>query len=367
MKWIIQFVFTALWSASAVAQFSTDSAESGFFTTSDGLRLHYLIQGEGVPVILLHGYTSSAAQNWFGNNIAQTLANTHRVIALDARNHGESDVPIPGGGGRARDVLELMDHLQIEHVHMHGYSMGGNTTARVLGAAQDRLLSASLGGSGIRELTGLESIFVDDPEQGVNWDEELNSAGRVSRIDLSRFDLPMMAINGEFDSPEEKTVRMHRELADFSSFVIPGRGHLNTTSFGFAYGEILSQWLNAQDLRLASQATTSEQNAPVFDPTSSTLTVDALAIHGSADRYSVVFEVSNPDSDQVTLQLLESAPQGDLVSAPDLQPAFDGLETLLIPGLSVGEEHYYLLFKLTSATPQIEFTLQTFGSSQLRQ
>ena len=45
--------------------------------------------------------------------IAQVLAKNHCVVALDNRNHGESDKPVPNGPGLARDVVELMDHLKI--------------------------------------------------------------------------------------------------------------------------------------------------------------------------------------------------------------------------------------------------------------
>src|SRR5262245_42105710 len=100
-----------------------DKPESHYFTTKDGVKIHYLVQGQGTPVILIHGYTGSAEGNWFRNGIAQALAVNHRVVALDCRNHGKSDKPQPNGFGRAEDVIELMDHLKIQKAHLHGYSM----------------------------------------------------------------------------------------------------------------------------------------------------------------------------------------------------------------------------------------------------
>src|SRR6476620_10349111 len=97
----------------------------GTFKTSDGVKIHYMEIGQGVPVILIHGYTGNAEGNWFANGIAQALATNHHVIALDCRNHGKSDKPQPHGPGNARDVVELMDHLKIQKAHFHGYSMGG--------------------------------------------------------------------------------------------------------------------------------------------------------------------------------------------------------------------------------------------------
>src|SRR5437660_863510 len=65
-----------------------------FFTTSDGVKIHYMQLGKkGSYVVLIHGYTGSAQGNWFDNGIAQALAKNHRVVALDNRNHGRSDKP----------------------------------------------------------------------------------------------------------------------------------------------------------------------------------------------------------------------------------------------------------------------------------
>src|SRR5438552_13405288 len=85
-----------------------------FFTTSDGIKIHYMQLGQaGSYVVLIHGYTGSAEGNWFRNGIAVALAEKHRVVALDCRNHGRSDKPQINGPGKAEDVIELMDHLHI--------------------------------------------------------------------------------------------------------------------------------------------------------------------------------------------------------------------------------------------------------------
>lgn len=126
--------------------------ESHFFTTSDGVRIHYLTMGTGGSwVVLLHGYTDSARRMWFSTGIAPALADRHRVVAIDHRNHGQSDRLEPGGQGRAEDVVELMDLLGIERAHIHGYSMGGAITGTLLRMIPGRFITAGFGGSGIRE------------------------------------------------------------------------------------------------------------------------------------------------------------------------------------------------------------------------
>ena len=93
------------------------------FITSDGARLCYVDEGEGDVLILLHGWSQSAAM--FRNQIAE-FGKTRRVIALDFRGHGTS--PKADRGYRiyrfAADVAELMDHEGIARVSVLGWSMG---------------------------------------------------------------------------------------------------------------------------------------------------------------------------------------------------------------------------------------------------
>ena len=87
--------------------FSDNKPTEEYFTTSDGVKIHYYVMGKGAPVLLIHGYTGSAWGNWFSNGIAQALAKNHMVVALDCRNHGKSDKPQPNGPGKAEDVMRL--------------------------------------------------------------------------------------------------------------------------------------------------------------------------------------------------------------------------------------------------------------------
>ena len=61
--------------------------------TSDGVKIHYLIEGKGEPVILIHGLYATATGNWQGPGIMPELAKNYQVIALDLRAHGQSGKP----------------------------------------------------------------------------------------------------------------------------------------------------------------------------------------------------------------------------------------------------------------------------------
>jgi pimeloyl-ACP methyl ester carboxylesterase len=63
------------------------------FFESQGVRLAYSVQGQGEPVLLIHGFSSNRRMNWELPGISQALARDYQVIALDNRGHGQSDKP----------------------------------------------------------------------------------------------------------------------------------------------------------------------------------------------------------------------------------------------------------------------------------
>src|SRR6185369_16055350 len=83
---------------------------------SAGVKIYYTVQGEGEPVILIHGLYSSAKMNWEAPGTSALLARHFQVIALDCRGHGKSDKPKAEGSygtNMVEDVVRLMDHLKI--------------------------------------------------------------------------------------------------------------------------------------------------------------------------------------------------------------------------------------------------------------
>ncbi|MXX61399.1 MAG: alpha/beta hydrolase [Holophagales bacterium] len=135
--------FTGAW---AQSEASTQS-----FTASDGVEIHYLVEGRGDPVVLLHGITGTAASNWGTAGIIGRLAEEFQVIAVDQRGHGMSGKPHdPASYGErmALDVVDLLDHLRLQQAHVVGYSMGGFITMKLVALAPDRLMSAVVGGAG---------------------------------------------------------------------------------------------------------------------------------------------------------------------------------------------------------------------------
>ncbi|MDD9997397.1 MAG: alpha/beta hydrolase [Gammaproteobacteria bacterium] len=94
------------------------------FVKTPALRMHYLEQGEGSPVIAIHGWPETSRE-WVG--VAGELADNWRVLAPDTRGHGDTEAP-PDGYDRARlarDIVDFMDALDIERCPIVAHDWGG--------------------------------------------------------------------------------------------------------------------------------------------------------------------------------------------------------------------------------------------------
>src|SRR5262249_42857572 len=94
---------------------------------SDGVKIHYTVEGKGEPVVLLHGFAASSRLQWGVSGVYKALVNDYQMIALDLRGHGQSGKPHDAdayGIKMVEDVVRLMDELKIPKAHFVGYSLG---------------------------------------------------------------------------------------------------------------------------------------------------------------------------------------------------------------------------------------------------
>src|SRR5689334_15017141 len=128
--------------------------------TSGAVEIAYLDEGEGEPIVLVHGFASTKETNWVQPGWITTLGGAgRRVIALDNRGHGASsklyDPAAYQSATMAEDVRALLDHLTIERADVMGYSMGARITAFLAVNHPARVRSAIFGGLGIRLVGGV--------------------------------------------------------------------------------------------------------------------------------------------------------------------------------------------------------------------
>ena len=165
------------------------------------VEIAYLDEGDGDPIVLVHGFASTKEVNWLHPGWVATLTRDgRRVIALDNRGHGASgklyDPSAYHSATMADDVRALLDHLKIEQADVMGYSMGARITAFLAVKHPGRVRSAILAGLGIRLVEGVglpESIA--DALEAPSLDDVRDPTGRVFRIfaDQTKSDLRALA------------------------------------------------------------------------------------------------------------------------------------------------------------------------------
>jgi pimeloyl-ACP methyl ester carboxylesterase len=160
-------------------------------TVKNGVvEIAYLDQGEGEPVMLVHGFASTKEINWVHPSWTQTLTRAgRRVIALDNRGHGASTKLYDPAAYQmtlmADDVRALLDHLKIERADVMGYSMGGRITAFLAVHHPERMRSAIIGGLGIRLVEGHGDAMANviaDALEAPSLDDVTDPTGRTFRM-----------------------------------------------------------------------------------------------------------------------------------------------------------------------------------------
>jgi pimeloyl-ACP methyl ester carboxylesterase len=126
------------------------------WTASDGVELAYHELGQGRVVILLHGLFSDANMNWIKFGHAERIAREgFRAIMPDLRAHGLSGRPHDPAnypkGILARDLRELLAHLEVADFDLGGFSLGARTTVEGVGEGL-KPRRAILGGAGLEGL-----------------------------------------------------------------------------------------------------------------------------------------------------------------------------------------------------------------------
>jgi pimeloyl-ACP methyl ester carboxylesterase len=124
-----------------------------------GVPIHYVVEGSGPPIVLVHGFASSVRGNWRAPGIIDALLTAGRqVIALDCRGHGLSGKPhdpeLYAGAAMTEDVIALLDHLVLPQVDLMGYSMGAWLAASLLVNHPERFRTVILSGVGDGLLAG---------------------------------------------------------------------------------------------------------------------------------------------------------------------------------------------------------------------
>lgn len=236
---------------SAYAQQNTP-ASGNYFTSFDGTKIYYEVQGAGKPVLLIHGFIVNSA-SWKSSPVYDSLQkNGFQVISLDLRGNGNSDKPHESekyaNNAEIKDIMALAKHLELNRYDVVGYSRGSIVAAKLMvtdpnvnkvvlgGMGADftnpdwprrKLFYQALSGEPVKELeamvkyvqqSGLDqtALAFSQKEQPVTTPQELASVNKS-----------VLVISGDADNDNGTSEELAKLLKHSKAVRVPGN-HNNT-------------------------------------------------------------------------------------------------------------------------------------------
>jgi pimeloyl-ACP methyl ester carboxylesterase len=245
--------------------------------SADGVDIHFLDEGEGQPVLLIHGFASNAIVNWVDTGWVRHLNRSgFRAIAMDNRGHGLSTklyTPQDYGTPRmAEDARRVLDHLGIGRADVMGYSMGARITAFLAIQHPQYVRSAIFGGLGVNMVrpmagtgpiaTALEAPSIDDVTNPTartfrafadSTKSDLKALAAcirgardpLSADDLKRLQCPVLVAVGSLDVIGGSAPDLAALIPGAQSVVMEGRDHMKAVG-DRTYKDAVTDFLNAR-------------------------------------------------------------------------------------------------------------------------
>ncbi len=229
---------------------------------ANGLDVHYTTEGAGPPLILLHGATSTAVEDWAAQR--PYFRQAFKLYLVDARGHGGTRWDVDDGWNRdmlVDDLEALADALGLATFHAGGFSMGAMTVLMFATRHPERLRTAIVAGIDVmreprtkvaRRLMDPDRIEREEPAwaaalerrhgptQGPGaWKKLLRAITAdvatqplMSPEELRNARLPILLAYGDRDVfvPADHAVALHRQLPDSRLLIVPNSGHVVTVS-----------------------------------------------------------------------------------------------------------------------------------------
>lgn len=198
--------------------------KTGYIPVSGGGRIYYEEQGEGEPVILLHGH--SLDTRMWDRQFGAIAEAGYRVVRLDFRGYGRSSEQSESfQHTHMDDVLTVMDSLRIPRAHLVGLSMGSFVAGDMVAMCPERIISCVMASGSVRSTPGpsepMDSVesasrdreIAELKEKGIQamkdeWLETLMSSGGSGREKMLRKPLRKMISDWSAWQPLHKEVRL---------------------------------------------------------------------------------------------------------------------------------------------------------------
>jgi pimeloyl-ACP methyl ester carboxylesterase len=211
----------------------------------DGVGIHYEVHGEGWPLLLTHGYSSTSAM-WHGQ--VEALARDHKLILWDMRGHGQSDYPDdPAAYSEALtvgDIAAILDVVGTERAIIGGLSLGGYMSLAFARAHPKRVRALLIIDTGpgfkkddARDREGLDELKAATRERATASHRDARGLALAARGMLTQRDakviellpeikVPSLIVVGADDTPFlAASDYMAAKIPGAQKVVIPAAGH----------------------------------------------------------------------------------------------------------------------------------------------
>jgi len=189
------------------------------YVTIDGLKLRYIEEGEGRPVILLHGASLGSSADVFRRNIGPLAEAGFRAMAFDQPGFGLSDVPEDHSAGFRKKIMpKFAAALGLDKVALVGHSQAGNPAVQLALETPERYSHIVVLGTG----SLLPPIDSGKEDRGGEAQHRLERRMAASEpgIDDTRKLLQENLYHHELITPEELELRHSQSIGrNFSAFV----------------------------------------------------------------------------------------------------------------------------------------------------
>jgi len=189
------------------------------FVTIDGLKIRYIEDGDGPPVLLLHGASLGSSCDVFIRNLGPLAQAGFQAIAFDQPGFGLSDVPTDLSAAYRRDMIpKFMDALRLKQVALIGHSQAGNPAVQLALKEPQRYSHVVVLGTGslLPPLDGMG----EDRGAAVQQRLERRMAEAEPTLEDTRKLLEATLFHHELITPEELALRHARSIGkNFEAFV----------------------------------------------------------------------------------------------------------------------------------------------------
>ncbi len=224
---------------------------------ANGIDIHYTVDGAGPPVVMVHGATSAAAEDWSAQR--PLFRKAFRTFLVDARGHAGTKWDVRDGFDRdtmVDDLLAFADTMGLETFHVVAFSMGAMTALTFATRHPERLRTAIISGIDVareprssvaRRLMDPQRIEREEPTWAAQLEKRhgpVQGEGAWKRLlpaivndvvaaplltfeDLRRVQLPVLLVYGDRDVfvPPDHAVAMYRQLPDARLLIAPNSPH----------------------------------------------------------------------------------------------------------------------------------------------